>query len=384
MKKYIIIAVSALVAMCACTKNEVSVPSHEITFQTVNYVGQTKALEGSEFTYTDFGVFAWSKASAGKYYMDNELVTKQGGEWKAQGTYYWPKDANVDFISYYPQEKVGSYVTIDETKISYKDFNAAEKQVDLLYADKVVGYGYADNADGSGVIDGVNTYKTVPAFFRHALAQLTMQAKLAYEAKTNYLEDGKTVKDSYRWEIEITDAKLTGVNTVGSLDLTLSGTENPELAKTYPWIKPANELWTSGTPATVSLGKGALGTDGSKCVLLNAYYVIPQAVSAQTVELTFNIKTYRGVGSAEPSLFLNEVGVKRTAKLALPDLPAWKINQATTYVFVIAPTAGSGEDPEDPDKPIDPDDPNLKDVEITFDPAVKGWDITTVGATIKL
>ena len=37
MKKYIIIAVSALVAMCACTKNEVNVPSQEIAFQTVNY-----------------------------------------------------------------------------------------------------------------------------------------------------------------------------------------------------------------------------------------------------------------------------------------------------------------------------------------------------------
>ena len=383
MKKYIIIAAAALVAMCACTKNEVNVPSREITFQTVNYVGQTKALEGSAFTYDHFGTFAWSKAAVGKYYMDNETVTLQSGEWKAQGTYYWPKDANVDFISYYPRENVGGYVTIDETKISYKDFDASSKQIDLLYADKVVGYGYADNADGSGVTDGANTYKTVPAFFRHALAQLNMQAKLAYESKTNYNAD-KTVKDSYRWEIEITDAKLINLNTVGSLELTLSGTENPELAKTYPWVKPANELWTSSTPKAVALGKGALSTDASECVLLNTYYVIPQAISAQAVEFTFNVKTYRGVGGAEPTLFLNETGVKRTAKLALPNLPAWKINQATTYVFVITPTAGSGKDPDDPDKPIDPDDPDLNDVELTFDPAVKGWDLTVVGATIEL
>ena len=378
MKKYIIITAAALVAMCACTKNEVNVPSQEIAFQTVNYVGQTKALEGSAFTYDHFGVFAWSKAAAGKYYMDNETVTLQGGEWKAQGTYYWPKDANVDFISYYPRENVGGYITVDEAKISYKDFNAAKNQVDLLYADKVVGYGYADNADGSGVTDGANTYKTVPAFFRHALAQLNIQAKLAYRSKTNYLEDGKTVKDSYRWEIEITDAKLIGINTVGSLDLTLSGTENPELAKTYPWVKPANELWTSGTPADVALGKGAVTTDASGCVLLNSYYVIPQALADQAVELTFNIKTYRGVGDAEPSLFLNEKDVKRTVKLSLAkDVTAWKINQATTYVFVIAPTAGN-------DNPEDPDDPDLDDVELTFDPAVKGWDPEVVGATISL
>ena len=384
MKNYIILVAGALIAMCACTKNEVNVPNREITFQTVSYVGQTKALEGSAFTYDHFGVWAWSPAAIGKYFMDNETVTLQGDEWKAQGTYYWPKDSNVDFISYYPREAAGSYVSIDENKISYKDFNAAEKQVDLLYADKVVGYGYADNRDGSGVSDDANAYKTVPAFFHHALAQLNIQAQLAYESKTNYNDD-KTIKDNYRWEIEITDAKIVNINSVGSLDLTLSETENPELAKTYPWVKPENGLWTSGTPATVPIGKGAVGVDPKDATILSNYYVIPQALENQGIELTFTIKTYRGVGNAEPTLFLSENGVKKTAKFAVAkDIPAWKINQATTYIFVIAPTAGSGKDPDDPDKPVDPDDPDLKDVEISFDPAVSGWETTTAGVKIYL
>ena len=382
MKKYIIISLAALAALCSCTKTEVNVLDREVTFQTVNYVGQTKALEGSAFTYDHFGTYAWSEGTQGLYFMDNETVTLQAGEWKPSTTYYWPKKANVDFISYYPRVEKGGYLTIDEDKISYKDFDVAKNQIDLLYADKVVDFGYSDNKDGSGVVDGVNNYKTVPAFFHHALAQVNVIAKLAYRAKTVTETDGSIT--NYKWEVELNSAKLSGINTTGSLDLTLSDTENEDLEKTFPWEKPASGIWTATKDiASVDLTAGTMTTDGIN--LVSGYYVLPQDIKDQTVDLTFTIKTYRGVKGAEPTEFLTEKNVPAVAKLALAkNVESWKINQATTYVIILTPTAGSGKDPDDPDKPIDPDDPNLKDVELAFDPAVTGWDPEVAAVAIYL
>lgn len=382
MKKLIIFTASALVAMCACTKTEVNTLEREVTFQTVNYVGQTKALEGSAFTYDHFGTYAWSEGTQGLYFMDNETITLQAGEWKPSTTYYWPKKSNVDFISYYPRVEKGDYLTIEEEKISYKDFNVAENQIDLLYADKVVDFGYADNKDGSGVVDGENNYKTVPAFFHHALAQVNVIAKLAYRAKTVTEANGSIT--NYKWDVEITGAKLSNINTTGSLDLTLSADENEDLAKTFPWEKPATEIWTpTADVANKTLTPGELSVDGT--TLLSGYYVLPQDIKDQTVDLTFTIKTYRGINGAEPTEFLTEKDVPAQAKLVLAtNVETWKINQATTYVIILTPTAGSGKDPDDPDKPIDPDDPDLKDVELTFDPAVTGWDPEVAAVAIYL
>lgn len=391
MKKYFIIAAAALAAMCACTKNEVITPDQEIAFQTVNYAGQTKALEGSVFTYEKFGVYAWSAATQGTYFMDNETVSKQDGVWKPSTTYYWPKKANVDFISYYPREAAGSYVTIAPEKITYKDVNVANQQIDLMYADKVVNYGYADNRNGEGVTDGTEAQtKTVPAFFRHALAQVNVVARLAYRSKT--IEENDKSITKYKWEINVTKSVLKNVHSTGSVELQLSNTVNPDLAKTYPWIacipgtSTKTSVWkVSDALVNVDGGTGRIytvkDTDVEPTYLFNEYYVVPQAVENQEVEITFSIKTYRGVNGAEPSEYLNETEVTAVAKLAkATNIPAWKMNQAATYTIIISPTAGPGGDgPED-----DPDDPNLKDYEITFDPAVAGWDLTSNTVEIRL
>lgn len=399
MKKYLIIAASALVAMCACTKNEVIVPDQEVTFQVANYVGQTKAddpLSGSAFTYNEFGCYAWSAAVVGStYYMDNETISKKDGSWKPSTTYYWPKKANVDFISYFPRNsKENPYgVAIGESLISYTDIDVKSFQKDIMYADKVVDYGYADTANDA-VKDGQNQYKQVPAFFHHALAQINVNVKLAYRSKTvPELDDSNT---RYDWEMTLTKVDLKNVRTVGSLDLQL-GAQSSALAKTYAWdaclpgTSTKTTIWkATDALSTVSGGIGAVKADVDNYVFQN-YFVLPQAIFAtnadktvlgQEVELTFNIKTTRTANygtEAASTTVLNETGVVATAKLInATDVTAWNINQATTYLIKIAPSAGPGT-PND-----DPDNPDLKDYEISFDPAVAGWDAKATTVTIML
>lgn len=375
MKQYFILAAAALVAMCACTKNEVNVLNREVSFQVVNKVGQTKAPESSAFTYDSFGVYAWSEGTQGLF-MDNETVSKhQDGKWMPSTTYYWPKN-DVRFVCYYPREDADSYITVTEDKITYKDIDIAGQQVDLLFADKTVFNGTPTSEAGA---------RDVPVIFHHALSQINIQVKLAYASKVNYNADG-TVKDNYRWEVEITDAKLVNLKHEGTLELVMDN-EAAQPEGTYAWTLPANMVWTpSDDKISLDCGAPGLLTVKKAVNLVSNYYILPQELDDQAIEFTFNIRTYRGIGDAKPLLFLNEKGIKKTGKfsVAASIIPTWKINQSTTYIIMLAPTAGSGADPEDPTKPIDPNDPGLKDVEILFDPAVAGWTTEIAGVGMAL
>lgn len=376
MNKYFILATAAVIAMCACTKNDVSFPAREISFQAVNSVGQTKALDGTTaFTHDSFGVYAWSEGTQG-YFMDNETISeKQDGKWTPSTTYYWPKDSYVRFVSYYPREDAGSYITIAEDEIIYKDVDVAANQVDLMFADKTVYNGYPTG--GAAATD-------VPIIFRHALSQLNIQTRLAYESKVNKNADG-TVKDNYRWEVEISGIRLVNISYEGSLDIFNSAPGVNEEG-TYTWNMPENRVWEASekVAAIPCEGEGPIASSRYTTVLSD-YFVLPQALKNQAIEFTFNVKTYRGVGEAAPTLFLSEVGVVKTVPFAtVTSIPAWRINQATTYVFALAPTAGAGSDPSDPSKPIDPNDPYLQDVEVLFDPAVVGWTSVVGGASVAI
>ena len=109
MKKYLLIAATACIALAACTKNEVKpvVADQEITFQTIS----TKATEA----YPTSNVFkTWAYMHTADY---ASAVTNQlyiGGadglqisyfpattQWKNATSYYWPKNGDkLTFFSY--------------------------------------------------------------------------------------------------------------------------------------------------------------------------------------------------------------------------------------------------------------------------------------------
>lgn len=395
-EKTLLIAAAALIALSACTKNETVGTSEEmISFQATNYRAQTKAFSGSEFTYPSFGVYAWSVATAGEYFMDNEIVTLQGGKWLPSTTYYWPKEATVDFISYNPRVAASdTRVKVEPAKITYTDYAVGAATVavdgsittggyddlnDLMYADKVVGMSSKTNAAGLDLTDGKNAYKAVPAFFRHALAKLNINVCQAYRSKTIIESSGAVTK--YKWTVKVNGAALKGIDTKGSLVLNLSDEPSAELGCLFPWIKPENELWSGTSTPIADLAIGNCTLDITNQSVLTGLYVMPQALSAgkQRIVLNMTITTYRSTDGSEPTeVFLNET-CNRTIDFYIDEvtLPSWKMNHDITYNLVVVPTA----DPINPGG--DPDDPHLDDIVITFDPAVADWSVVGATATIK-
>lgn len=108
MKKYILIAAVASVALAACTKNEVKPVEvdQEITYQTIN----TKAAStfASDRHFTSYAYMlpsgkTWdSKFSEGSAYIADADIYYHTTpyEWKAEKTYYWPKQGSLTFFAW--------------------------------------------------------------------------------------------------------------------------------------------------------------------------------------------------------------------------------------------------------------------------------------------
>lgn len=200
MKKSLICAALAVVAMASCTKNELKVSSAgseaEISFQPV-VANATKAtyLETANMktACASFGVFAWYAeptlvAGSGSAYMDNVKVTyskeigddTQGnGAWAPASPYYWPKNGTLSFDAYAPADahadtpgagtgKVTS-TAANGLKIENYTVAALAKQYDLLYSTRT-----QNKKTSTG---GTNdTYDGVDIAFHHALAAIEVTA----------------------------------------------------------------------------------------------------------------------------------------------------------------------------------------------------------------
>ena len=195
MKKTLVFAALASVALVGCTKN-VEVANNdlnEITFETPVLAPATKADEfkGTTFPETaDFAVFAWYNASeltgtnvaAGSLYMKDVTVnydstkddtTDGKGAWKPASVYFWPKNGYLAFDAYSPSSVAA---TCDATTgIAFSDFVAStsyDDQIDLLYSTRVINR-------KSSVEETNNTYDGVNIPFNHALSVIRVYVKAA-------------------------------------------------------------------------------------------------------------------------------------------------------------------------------------------------------------
>ena len=201
MKKTLVFAALASVALVGCTKN-VEVANNdlnEITFETPVLAPATKAdeIKGTTFPETvDFAVFAWYNATelsgtdvaAGSLYMNDVRVsydstkddtTTGAGAWKPASVYFWPKNGYLAFDAYSPSSVTA---TCDATTgIAFSDFVAStsyDNQIDLLYSTRVINK-QSSLEDTNDTYDGVN----IP--FNHALSvvRVFVKASTATDAK---------------------------------------------------------------------------------------------------------------------------------------------------------------------------------------------------------
>lgn len=350
MKKTLIILAAALAAL-ACSKSETS-PGKSISFQTASYL--TKAT--TAFPQDDtFGVYAWSAGTVGEYFMENEVVSYDATDkiWKPSTTYYWPKNATVDFISFYPAGMSG--LTVEQNKLTYTDINVWAEQKDIMYADKASGF-----SDNSGLVSQqLNASSGVPTIFHHALAKIKVKVVLAYSHKED--TDG-TVHD---WEVTLNSLTLSGIKTTGSAVLNLAATPAEGVIE---WVKPQDNVWTFTPASPVNTPANYLAIPQAMTALkaidiVPESFVVPQALATggQKVNLNFSVKTKRnGVD------FLYEPNVQVSVDLVSQTIPAWEMNHSIAYTLNICP-AGERE---------------LKP--ITFDPSIEDWVNDAVTTTIDL
>ena len=204
MKKYLLIAATACVALAACTKNEVRpvVADQEITFQTIS----TKATEA----YPTSNVFkTWAYMHTADYATSVANQLYIGGadgleikyfpettQWKNATSYYWPKNGDkLTFFSYATNATTcaltGATVKCDfEQGVTVTDFDTAQNlNVDFLVAD--VAKDQTANTDPA-----TYHYVGVPTLFRHKLSNVifTINTKENYAKKTFKLESIELVK----------------------------------------------------------------------------------------------------------------------------------------------------------------------------------------------
>ena len=384
MKKYIIIAVAAVMALAACTKSEFAGNDREINFQVANRL-QTKAT-GAIYNNGAFGAYAWFNGT--NDFMVNEKVDLISAVWKtADHTFYWPKTGNLEFISYSPFEGTsdtpGTVPAVTANTITYTAYTAAA--TDIMYADKVK-VTCATGASTDEINDGVDSgYKGVPTIFRHALA------KLSFKIKANFVEyTDPTTNTTTKWDVTVTSAKISGFKTTGNCALTLNAdgkswdkpltqVANPDYDSTDPTSVEYFDYYVwkglSGSSANQELvdattyPTGVLLTTTAKDLAAANGFVMPQMLVAdsQKLELTIHIKTHLSNGKTIDEDFNPTIDIKD-----ISNLKAWQMNQNIVYTINIKPVAYVS----------DYDTPN--DVIITFDPAVADWTDVSASATIQL
>ena len=329
MKKVLLFALAAGVALAACTKNEVKPVDvdQEITFKTIS----TKATE----VYSTSNIFkTWAYMHTADYAASIDKQLYLGGtdgleisyvpassQWKnATSTYYWPKNGDkLTFFSYATNSNTcslaGATVKCDfENGIIVEGFATdSNLDVDFLVAD--VAKNMTANADPV-----TYHYVGVPTLFRHKLSNVifTINSKENYDKKT---------------------FKLQSIDLVNVI-ATANYIQNP--------LNPTYEGWNGLTLHDVTFCDTE--TVFSKDVVIptaNQSYYIPQTFDNSTkVILKYTITTNNG--ESDPSKYAVE-NVVVEKKLSELFGASWKMGTRYTCAITVS---------------LD---------EILWDPAVQPW-----------
>ncbi|MBO4557277.1 MAG: fimbrillin family protein [Bacteroidales bacterium] len=346
MKKSIIIALAAVVALASCTKVKTdSEKSEAITFKVINYLQQTKA--NTAYTGDAFGTFAywdatdWATNGDANVFMDNEKIAQDptyaaAGEWGPATQYFWPKTGKLTFASYSPYT-AGSDNGFSEKPVFaktsgfvFKNYTIVDDtDVDLMVADLATDqtknnpeYQLSGNTDG------------VPTLFHHVLSQVGFLFKTVANPNPN-VEYSKII---------LKEVKINDINNKGTY------TQN----NTNVWAGQTGTASYNYNPATGNNVELIPGED-AKAPKVESRIVLPQTLTAagQQVELSYTIVT-KYKSNDTPA----EEEVTSTADLVTSAIASWDPNMSIVYTITINP---------------------LSDEPILFDPAVAPWDNVTDG-----
>ena len=402
MKKYFILAAAALVALTACTKVDTPTSvanSKKISFEVANYMAQTKANEtklteekvnGSNVNQFTTNAWYHSVSDGVQYFMQNVDIlwntAPNTNQWAPAVDYFWPKTGYVNFYSYVGSPAPTSYGTAEATEatLTYADV-VVDYDDNVLVADAA--YGFTANQSTYHLEN--STVEGVPTLFRHYLAKLAFNVKLA-------TTDSKKSPNN-RFKVEILDAyvkvankgtlTLTNSDPTDSRSTTTPGTPGTKVwtnaNTTYPdvaWV-PATWNETAGSETfekiqivttdpvagrdmvqrTLNLGlnKTQQTETGENLILLAERTVMPQHLvdNQQVFYIKYKVSAYHDTndtddGETAYSVETREFTGNLSSFIATSSrITEWNKNTKYTYNVIIDPIA----------------------TKITFDPAVEAW-----------
>lgn len=336
MKKNIIIAIAACVALAACTKNELKPVNvdQEITFQAVVNKASTKAMiDGNTYDKGNtFGTVAYKvKGSTTELYIPVSEVKHTAGTpayWSTEAPYYWPKESgsSLTFYSYSPfkySEDGTTPITVSAaaTGLTFTDYSVKDhQQTDLMVADKKANQtGNTSNAGGSWAAG-------VPTVFHHMLAQIIA---INFQTVVDASASPVVVKDYANGHDGTTNAYVAGdkqfvVTEVSFKNFNEQGTLTAGDSQSWVSTGDATASYTWYSNVT-----GAKFING-QCTPRNTYYlVLPQTHSNDAkLHVKYEIHTYTSA-----SAYATE---KMDVSVQLKNLNAsWEMNKKYTYTLNI-------------------------------------------------
>ena len=352
MKKFIVLSLSVLAVLCACTKNEAYDPDlgidAPILFQAYDFASQTKAGTPTAFEGDNFAVFGYQHAAVWataiqptssdkpSRLMNNVEVVKNGSTnvWAPTTTYYWPKKDMLTFGAYAPKDQGGASFDF-EKGITFSAFNVAAapgdaNEIDLLYSDTASDKTYKNtNKDSDEAV--MSNADGVYLLFHHALAKVNVTAKF-----NGHQNPGTTPV------IKITGIKFASIDTTGA------------------GFNATEQEWTTSNPATQDMGVSAVTLNSSKpSDLVSDYFVMPQELAAGTQQI---LVSYEITTTFSDNTTKTEVITEKAVDFKCDEIEDWDPNHVYTYGLNISAVS---------------DDP------ITFDPAVMPWETGSSDSTIK-
>ena len=349
MKKYILTAAVASVALAACTKNEVKPVNvdQEITFQAVVDKAATKGgtFDNNVKYPTDrpFGTFAFFYTTSGGYtkdapkYIDNAKVENttsatSGDAWTTNPKYYWPKQGYLTFMSYSPYNELNTIVTcaptadaMAEIKIPNWDVDA-HQTVDIMIADRV------DNLKANGNNAG---YTGVTTVFRHKLAQIV---EFSVKTKEDFgnLNSGAPQAGSklfFLKKIELQDIVTNGSFTSGvepsSSHIGIWTPAASPADKDYTWYNNTADPLVQGgdyefNTTAVALSSGTIKTNGYLLVRPQTF----TASDTKKIEITYVIRSYTSATAYSDETVVQSFNIHSAT-------PSWDINKKYSFTITV-------------------------------------------------
>lgn len=338
MRKNIIIALAACVALAACTKNELKPVEvdQQITFQAVVNKASTKAMIDvtTYDTGNTFGTVAYKvNGSTSELYIPVSEVKYNSTDayWSTEAPYYWPKESgsSLTFYSYspfnYSETGTPTAISVTHTKdgLTFTDYSVKDHQeTDLMVADKKAGQTGNTSAAGGSWAQGV------PTVFHHMLAQIVainFQTVENASVTPVVVKDYANTHDGTSGKEYVAGDKQFVVTEISFKNFYEQGTLTAGASQSWNTTEPATPSYTWYSNET-----GVKFING-KCTPRNTYYlVLPQDFNDDSAKLhvKYEIHTY-----TSDSAYATE---KMDVSVPLKNLNTkWEMNKKYTYTLNI-------------------------------------------------